>query len=185
MEAAVKTIIGRNTGGSHPGKAGSGLHDKAGERHTGGKKKPLLCDRVERITRNIFIIVFALFITIQAILTNDGMRGMLVREPLDGEPIGDEVFLYEKCTMELKLVGKPDCPELKVLVNGVEAGAFHDSRVVLELKEGDVVELDASRLLVHAEVQISAVSRNLAHLLGRTVTAANGIVPVAVADTGE
>lgn len=179
----MKTIIIKKTGNRYHQEALDRRHKKDGDSSPEEGKKPLLCDRVERITRNIFIIVFALFITIQAILTNDGMRGMLVREPLDGEPIGDEVFLYEKCTMELKLVGKPDCPELKVLVNGAEAGSFLGSTVLLELKEGDVVELDASRLLVHAEVQITAVSRNLSHLLGRTVAAASGIVPIAVADT--
>ncbi len=179
----MKTIIIKKTGNRYHQEALDRRHKKDGDSSPEEGKKTLLCDRVERITRNIFIIVFALFITIQAILTNDGMRGMLVREPLDGEPIGDEVFLYEKCTMELKLVGKPDCPELKVLVNGAEAGSFLGSTVLLELKKGDVVELDASRLLVHAEVQITAVSRNLSHLLGRTVAAASGIVPIAVADT--
>jgi len=185
MEAAVKTIIIKKTGNRYHQEALDRRHKKDGDSSPEEGKKTLLCDRVERILRNIFVIVFVMFIAAQAVLTNDRMRGLLVREALDGEPIGDEAVLFEKCRMELKLNGMPDCPELKVLVNGVEAGAFHDSRVVLELKEGDVVELDASRLLVHAEVQISAVSRNLAHLLGRTVTAANGIVPVAVADTGE
>ena len=86
---------------------------------------------------------------------------------------------------ELKLDGMAGRPELKVLVNGAEAGNFSNGAVLLELKEGDVVELDASGLLVHTEVQISAVSRNLAHLLGRTVAADDGIVPVATAYTNK
>jgi len=169
MEKAMKTIISKETDNSSPGK-GNNVR---------------ICDGIEKILRNIFIIVFVIFITIQAVLTDDGIRGLLVRDALDGKPIGDEVFLFEKCKMELRLKGMPNCPELKVLVNGVEAGAFNGNAVLLELKEGDVVELDASRLLVNTEVQITAVSRNLAHILGRTVSAADGIVPVAVADTDE
>ena len=169
MEKAMKTIISKQTDNSRPE----------------NEKNERICDGIEKILRNIFIIVFVIFIAVQAALTNDRMRELLVREALDGKPIGDEVFLFEKCKMELSLKGMPNCPELRVLVNGDEAGAFHDGTVLLELKEGDVVELDANRLLVNAEVQISAVSRNLAHLLGRTVTADNGIVRVAVADADE
>lgn len=169
MESIMKTIISKQTG------------DKRLKR----EKKAWKCDGIEKILRNIFIVVFVTFIAVQAVLTNDGTRDLLVRDALDGVPLGDEAFLFETCRMELKLDGMAGRPELKVLVNGAEAGNFSNGAVLLELKEGDVVELDASGLLVHTEVQISAVSRNLAHLLGRTVAADDGIVPVATAYTNK
>ena len=159
------------------------ISKQTGDKRRKKEKKVLICDGIEKVLRNIFIVVLVLFIAAQAVLTDDGMRELLVRDALDGEPLGNETFLFETCKMELKLDGMSEIPELKVLVNGTEAGDFRNGSVLLELKEGDVVELDASGLLVHTEVKISAVSRNLAHLLGRTVTAAGGIVPVAIADT--
>lgn len=154
---------------------------QTGNRSNIKDKKTGICDSMERILMSLFIIVFTLFIGIQAALTDAGMRGLFVREAMEGEPLGDEVFLFKKCRMELELVGMSACPELKVLVNGTEKGDFRYDKVLLELKEGDVVELDASRLLINVQIRISAVSRNLPHLLGRTVSASDGIVPVAVA----
>lgn len=164
----MKTLIGKMTENKRRRKkAGTGI-----------------CGIMEKTLISLFIVVFVSFITVQAVLTNAGMRSLLVREPLEGEPLGDEVFLFETCRMELKLVGMKECPDLKVLVNGTEAEDFRNGSVLLELRDGDAVELDASRLLVYTEVQVSAASRNLAHLLGKTVPVTGGIAQVTVADTG-
>lgn len=141
-------------------------------------------DKVEGILKTAFLISFALLMAVQVILTVPEVRSSLNREALDGIPLGKQAYLVEPCKMELRLLNMENCPQLKVLVNGEEADAFNSDTVLLELRDGDVVELDASSMLIQARVQISAVSRNIIHLLGITVDAADGLIPVAVANTG-
>jgi len=148
------------------------------------KTRQETADKVEAILKAAFLAAFALLITVQVILTLPGARNSINKEAVDGEPLGKQVYLVEPCKMELRLVNMEYCPELKVLVNGDEADAFSTDTVLLELSDGDVVELDASKMLLSARVQVSAVSRNIKHLLGITVDAADGIVPVAVVNTG-
>jgi 2-C-methyl-D-erythritol 4-phosphate cytidylyltransferase len=86
--------------------------------------------------------------------------------------------------MELSLTNMDECPELKILVNGGTVDSFQGKSVLLDLKDGDVVELDASEVLVLPAVRISAASRNIEDLLGKKIDAAGGIVPVATVKAG-
>lgn len=135
---------------------------------------------IERLLKGAFLAFFILLVISQAVLTDPSIRSYLNREEIDGVSMGSEAYLFEPCKMELKLNSSDYCPELRVMVNGEEAGAFSESTILLELKAGDVVELDASRLLLTAEVRITAVSSNIADLLGRSFEAADGIVKIAV-----
>jgi hypothetical protein len=100
-----------------------------------------------------------------------------------GEPLGVEAFLFKTCKMELRLTNIENCPDLKVLVNGQERDSFKNRTVLLELKDGDVVELDSSLILAPANVQINAVSRNIGSLLGNSVMVTDGIVLIAYVNT--
>ncbi len=140
-------------------------------------------DAVEGFLKAAFLAAFILLIAAQIFLIDPDVRSSLNTESADGESLGKEAHLIEPCKMELKLINMQYCPELRVLVNGDSVGAFENNAILLELKDGDVVELDANDMLVFAEVQISAVSRNISYLLGRTLTAADGIIPAAIANT--
>lgn len=147
------------------------------------QKSPGFMDRVEGLLKTLFLVTFAVLIIAQTALTDASVRESFAKEAADGEPIGREVYLTEPCKMELKLINMESCPELKVLINGEEADAFRSDTVFLELKDGDVIELDANSMLISAQVQISAVSRNMEFMPGKTVSASDGIIPVVVADT--
>ncbi len=135
-------------------------------------------EKAERVLKWACLFFFVLLIVSQAIMMLPSVRPFYEKEALDGVSLGSEAYLYEPCKIELKLIDKEDCPELKVLVNGEEAGAFLSDTLLLELKEGDVVELDASELLIKAEVQVTAVSSNLSALLGKSFEVSGGIIKV-------
>jgi hypothetical protein len=137
-----------------------------------------LAEGVEKLLKRVFLAFFILLVISQAVLTDPSIRSFYSKETIDGVTLGSEAYLFGPCKMELKLKDPGYCPDLKVLVNGDEAGAFFTDTILLELKDGDVVELDASRLLVTAEVQITAVSSNIPELLGRSFEVAGGIVKV-------
>ena len=54
---------------------------------------------------------------------------------------------------------------------------------MLDLKDTDVVELDANAVQVTAQVEISAVSMNIKGLLGKRIVVTNGIISVARVNT--
>lgn len=126
-----------------------------------------------------FLICFFALIAAQTVLLNPSVRSSALEHYyIEGEPLKEEAYLFVPCKMELHLINTDSCADLKVLVNGEEKAAFEGDTVLLELKNGDVVELDASSVLVLATVQVSAVSENIKSILGKTITVSDGITLV-------
>lgn len=152
------------------------------------KNEESRCKAKNDIFGNIIIKVFpAVFLTMiaaQAIIINSANELYISDYHIKGEPLGYSAYLYEPCRLELRLINLDKCPDLKVLVNGEERASFETKSVLIELKDGDVVEIDASCALVLATVQISAVSGNISGLLGQIVHTVDGITPFAKIETG-
>lgn len=137
---------------------------------------------IKRFENSLIYIGFSvLFIMIaaQAVMVYPGIRAAFFNDQMEGNPLSAEVFLFVPCKMELTLTNMGQCLDLKVLVNGEEKDFFREKSLLLELKDGDVVQLDGTNVPVLAEVQISAVSRNISGLLGKTVVVTDGIITVA------
>ncbi len=129
---------------------------------------------------NAFIAAFIFLIITQIVnLRFHAMQSDTDNSFYEGEPLMEEVYLYTPCKMELKLINIDSCPELKVLVNGDEYARFNNKTVLLDLKDGDIVELDASEILVIADVQISGVSENKKEHLGKNFVVSDGITLIA------
>lgn len=138
----------------------------------------------ERIIFAVFLTAFIITAASQAVLFSPHTRASVIENHyIDGEPLREEAYLFVPCRMELKLADAESCPELKVLVNGVEKGSFEQNTILLELKDGDVVELDAEYLFEPVQVRISAVTGNIKSLLGKSIRASDGITPVARIET--
>jgi len=137
-------------------------------------------ERFEWLMFKALFVAFIMLIASQAALANLSIRSSVSDNYyIEGEPLCSEAYLFIPCKMELKLINVETCPNLKVLVNGVNTATFNNNRILLELKEGDVVELDGSSVLTLPVVQISAVSENLGSILGKTISVADGITFVA------
>ena len=157
-------------------------------RHTENKTRstdvPTKAVKFERLLFKVFLAVFLTLVAAQAALLNPAIRSSSEDQYYtEGEPLNQEAYLFTTCKMELRLINANSCPELKVLVNGSEYAAFDSDTVLVDLKDGDVVELDAGSVLIQASVRISAVSENIGGLLGKTIHAEDGIVPVAAIHT--
>lgn len=99
---------------------------------------------------------------------------------IEGVPLESQAYIFEPCILELSLMDKDSCTDLSVLVNGNEAAMFTERKIVLELKEGDVVELDASGLIEAVRVQATYASPNIKNLLDKKMTVFDGINRFAV-----
>jgi hypothetical protein len=146
-----------------------------------GKKK--VAEKFEWFLFKVFLTAFIIMIAAQAALLYPSVRSSVSDYYIEGDPLEKEAYLFVPSRMELKLINIDNCPDLKVLVNGIEKETFENNSVLLELKDGDVVELDASSLFVPAKIQISAVSENISGLLGKTIFINDGITLVAKVKT--
>lgn len=135
--------------------------------------------RFDYLLIGIGFTVLVIMITVQAAMVHPDFRATYFYEQIEGDPLSAEVFLFIPCKMELTLTNMSQCLDMKVLVNGEEKESFKEKVLLLELKDGDVVQLDGTNVPVLAQVQISAVSQNIQGLLGKTVTVTDGITTVA------
>jgi hypothetical protein len=140
--------------------------------------------RFEGILTKTVLAALSLMILSQIVLSDPSIRSSIYEDYYsEGKQLKGEAWLFTPCKMELTLCSLNSCTDLAVLVNGEQRAVFMEKKVLLDLKQGDIVELDASALLTVADVQISSVSGNIKSLLGKTITVTDGICRVARIET--
>ncbi len=135
--------------------------------------------KIEMVLISLFLTFFIIMITVQTVMFHPDIKSMFFLEKVEGSPLNSEMALFIPCKMELRLINMGYCKDLKVLVNGIEIDSFQEKSVMLDLKDGDVVELDGNAVHVTAQVEISAVSMNIKELLGKRIVVTDGIISVA------
>lgn len=157
----------------------AGKDEKSEEEKNENKPQKTAIKRFENSLIYIGFSVLFIMIAAQAAMVYPGIRTAFFYEQMEGNPLSAEVFLFVPCKMELSLTNMGQCLDMKVMVNGEERDSFREKSLLLDLKDGDVVQLDGTNVPVLAQVQISAVSRNISGLLGKTVVVTEGIITVA------
>lgn len=132
----------------------------------------------EKFLFNGFLAVFVILLGVQAALLNPAFRSAVtVEEGLEGSPLGSEEYLYNEGSIELRLENSESNSDVRVLVNGEERAVFNDYSVIINVIEGDVVEIDASEATSSVEVTVSALSSNFdQECLGRSYQAEGRIL---------
>lgn len=127
---------------------------------------------MEKVLLIAFITVFALLITAQAALTDFSVRIALnADDRLEGRPLGPEEYLYDEGEIVLNLLDGEFGEEIKVLLNGTEASDFSQSEISLRVKDGDVIEIDGSRIAYDSSVKTVSGSGGIRRdCLGKSVT---------------
>jgi hypothetical protein len=127
-----------------------------------GKKEKKIKLGFDRILFLILIISFLSLIISQTFLFVPKLRTtILLQDPAEGTPISQEEYLYNKGTLELKLLYLKDCPGLKILVNGDEVYNFIDNIIKLDIKDGDVLEIDRSDVIGDISITVTALTNNI------------------------
>lgn len=116
----------------------------------------------ERLLFISFIVTFILLIFVQAALMSPSVRTfMSVNNGYEGVPLGPEEYLYKEGQLELETSETENAGELKILINGDEAAAFTSKNISINVKDGDVVEIDGSTVQESVEVGITSKSTNI------------------------
>lgn len=119
---------------------------------------------------------FSALILFQVGLANPYTRTFLsAGKELEGTPLETEEFLYNEGKLSLGLVGEDRNQDVKVLVNGDEVSAFSYGLVEINVKDGDVVEIDGSKTRSTSEVEVLSKSDNVStQCVGKRVKVGSG-----------
>lgn len=108
------------------------------------------------------VTVFFILILVQTALISPSVESFLeVQNGYEGQPLDVEEFLYAEGTLELRLSGTQGNENIKVMINGDLAAVFNSNIVQIKVKDGDVVEIDASEDMNENEIEIISQSNNI------------------------
>jgi len=124
----------------------------------------------ERIIHAAFFIVFLVLIILQTAIFFPSINFPVIgKDSLIGVPIGKEEYLYNEGAIVLTLLDFESYPVLKVLVNGEEKAAFLGRTVNINVKDGDVVEMDGSKTNANTSFAVTSISPDIDRkYLGKT-----------------
>lgn len=108
------------------------------------------------------ILCFIILIAVQAVIANPSIREKFsLTDKSIGLPLNDNEYLYSQGQMTLRMIGENPDPTVKILVNGDEVAIFENILMSIYVRDGDVVEIDASHSLAEHIVKIDSVSANI------------------------
>lgn len=117
---------------------------------------------IERVLFFAFVCIFIAIIFVQGTLLNPSLRPYLIKDEMaDGRPLASEEYLYREGEISIALLESENNEDLKLLVNGDEVAVFNQNRITLSVKDGDVIEVDASLTERETELEIISASENI------------------------
>lgn len=135
----------------------------------------------ERFLYLCFILTFALLLVVQAALATPAARTFLALDDSSGVPLGYEEYLYDEGELVLELLSEHENEYVKVLVNGNEAAVFASNTATIPVRDGDLVEIDASEAMGEIEVLVAAKSPNITtDCLGDTISVRSNVKKLAM-----
>jgi hypothetical protein len=131
----------------------------------------------ERVLFLSFIIMFTILVITQTALMSPSIKTFIpLNSGYEGTQLGVEEFLYKRGEISLELQNVDSDDKLKVLINGEVIGAFFNKTLELNVKEGDVIELDGSEVNTIDEVKIISISANInPYILNKKLRISSGV----------
>lgn len=139
------------------------------------KNKPKI--NFENLLFISFIVMFTILIITQTALMSPNIENYIsVDNQYERTSLKAEEFLYKRGEVSLQLQNMDSDDKLKVLVNGEVIGAFINKTLTLNVKDGDVIELDASDISNLDEVKIISKSDNIvSEILNKKIKVLSGV----------
>ncbi len=128
---------------------------------TAGEQKPKLASYENILSRILFVCLLVL-VTAQVTLAIPTVRQKLnLVDKSIGTPLQQDEYLYNQGQLTLSIMDGNADPMVKILVNGDEVAFFENSSMAINVKEGDVVELDASSSPIEHLIKITSLTSNI------------------------
>ena len=116
----------------------------------------------ENVLFSTCIICFCVLILVQILLVIPSVRSSLnLSDKSIGAPLSSDEYLYNQGQMTLKMIGIEPDPAVCILVNGEAVAMFENMEMNINVKDGDVVEIDGSQSQIGHIVKVETISSNI------------------------
>lgn len=116
----------------------------------------------ENLLFTVSIVFFVLLIAIQIILVIPSAREYLnLTDKSIGVPLGKDEYLYGQGQITIKMSGSQPDTAVQILVNGDTVGKFDNLLMNIEVKDGDVIEIDGTQSTSGHIITVEAFSSNI------------------------
>lgn len=116
----------------------------------------------ENILFCICIICFSALILVQVLLVIPSARnGLNLSDESIGAPLSKDEYLYNQGQITLKMIGIEPDPSVCILINGEEVSNFENLEMDINVRNGDVVEIDGSQSQIGHIVKVESISSNI------------------------
>ena len=116
----------------------------------------------ENVLFGTCILCFVVLILVQIVLIVPFARENLrISDNSIGVPLGSDEYLYNQGQITLKMIGNDPDSTIQILVNGDAVAMFENLVMNINVKDGDVIEIDGSQSLLDHIIRVESVSPNI------------------------
>ena len=116
----------------------------------------------ENVLFGTCILCFVVLILVQIVLIVPFARENLrISDNSIGVPLGSDEYLYNQGQITLKMIGNDPDSTIQILVNGDAVAMFENLVMNINVKDGDVIEIDGSQSLLGHIIRVESVSPNI------------------------
>lgn len=144
------------------------------ERRSGFKLSKLIFwwDNVERSITRLLLLLLVLMVIMQGIYQNQSLKAFFnPTQKLEGKSVENIKPSVIKGNIELTIQGSSYAGDIDIYVNGERVTSFYKDKVLLNVRNSDVIEISGVRSENTAMIQVTDSSENVVTPeLGRTLT---------------
>lgn len=116
----------------------------------------------ENILFSTCILCFVVLIIVQVVLVVPSFRSALnITDKSIGLPLNGDEYLYDQGQITIKMMGEEPDPSVRVLINGDNVTQFDNTEMTLNVRDGDVVEIDGSQSFAGHIVRVESTTTNI------------------------
>jgi hypothetical protein len=116
------------------------------------------------------IVVFFILIAVQIALVIPNVRDNFnLSDRSIGIPLKGDEYLYNQGQVTLKMMGDEPDSMVKILINGDYTAMFENLEMNINVKDGDVIEIDGSKSLLGHVVMVKELTSNIDRECGNAV----------------
>lgn len=116
----------------------------------------------ENVLFGTCIICFVALILVQIVLVIPSAKDNFnLSDKSIGVPLSSDEYLYNQGQITLKMIGTDPDSTVRILVNGDAVAMFENLEMNINVKDGDVIEIDGSQSPIGHIITVESISTNI------------------------
>lgn len=136
--------------------------------------------RVNKLIGKVLMILFAVLIITQALLTNQTLKTFISRtDKLEGKSLAESQLFIKKGEIEISIESHTSLRQLAFYVNGEKVDSSGSKSIRLQVKDNDVIEVSGAEYFDTAILKVTDVSDDIVvPELGKLIYVNNNLVMI-------